>query len=149
MTFSKHMLRIIEDGSESLGEMKRTLFAPSYGLLGWVSIASLSVGALGTVLGKAFNLRCPFVSAGLACAGCGCSRAVTLALQDGLAAAFDRQPTALLLVVSLVLSATVSTVATKLVNRERIMGFITPRIAASAILLVALANLAYQLNANL
>jgi hypothetical protein len=66
-----------------------------------------------------------------------------------LAAAFDRQPTALLLVVSLVLSATVSTVATKLVNRERIMGFITPRIAASAILLVALANLAYQLNANL
>lgn len=115
----------------------------------FASAAVLSAGGVGVAFGAAVGFRCPFASMGVACAGCGCSRAVTIAIQDGLAAAFERQPTALLLVVTLVLSAMVSVVATKRFDRERIMGFITPRIAASAMLLVALANLAYQLNSNL
>ena len=115
----------------------------------FASAAVLSAGGVGVAFGAAVGFRCPLASMGVACAGCGCSRAVTIAIQDGLAVAFERQPTALLFVVTLVLSATLSTVATKRVDRGRIMGFITPRIAASTVLLVALANLAYQLNANL
>ena len=45
--------------------------------VGLQSMILLSVGSLTSLLYAIFNLHCPWKSIGLACPGCGCSRAVS------------------------------------------------------------------------
>ena len=108
-----------------------------------------AAGSFGVAIGGMFEFQCPLASFGLACAGCGCSRAVTIAVQDGVIAAFERQPSALLLVAGLIVSVAVSAIAVVRERRDRVISRSTPRIMLSGLLLLAAANLAFQLNANL
>ena len=67
----------------------------------------------------------------------------------GVFAVFGRQPSALLLVAGLIVSVAVSAIAVVRERRERVIARDMPRIMLSGLLLLAVANLAYQLNANL
>lgn len=64
-------------------------------------------GAATTAVYQLLELSCPMTLVGLACPGCGCGRAAISFVFDGPAAAIRQQPTALFLLLSLVLLATV------------------------------------------
>lgn len=113
------------------------------------TLGVVTAGGIGVGLGAWFDFRCPFASAGFACAGCGCSRAVTIAVQDGVIAAFERQPSALLLIVGLIVSIAVSGTAVARERRQLLVGLLMPRFMLTGVLLLATANFAYQLDANL
>ena len=113
-----------------------------------VSGGVVVAGGVGVVAGGLFDFRCPFASAGLACAGCGCSRAVTIAMQDGLGSALSAQPTAFLFVLVLTLSLVISAFRVMRSTTSRTLGFITPLVVAACVVVAAVLNFGYQLNAN-
>lgn len=106
-------------------------------------------GGAGIAAGGLFDFRCPFASAGLACAGCGCSRAVTIAMQDGLGSALSAQPTALIFVLVLTLSLVISAIRVVRSTTTRTLGFITPLVVAACVVVAAILNFGYQLNTNM
>ena len=73
--------------------------------VGLQSMILLSVGSLTSLLYAIFNLHCPWKSIGLACPGCGCSRAVSFVFNGKPLEALHIQPTATLLITLLVFSA--------------------------------------------
>ena len=73
--------------------------------VGLQSMILLSVGSLTSLLYAVFNLHCPWKSIGLACPGCGCSRAVSFVFNGKPLEALHIQPTATLLITLLVFSA--------------------------------------------
>ena len=73
--------------------------------VGLQSMILLSVGSLTSLLYAVFNLHCPWRSIGLACPGCGCSRAVSFVFKGKPLEALRVQPTATLLITLLVFSA--------------------------------------------
>lgn len=105
-------------------------------------------GGIGIAAGGLFDFRCPFASAGLACAGCGCSRAVTIAVQEGLGPALSAQPTALMFVLVLTLSLVISAIHMMRNVTSRTFGFITPPMVAAFVVVAAMLNFGYQLSAN-
>jgi hypothetical protein len=64
-------------------------------------------------------------------------------------AVFGRQPSALLLVAGMIVSVAVSVMVVVRKPRDRVIARSTTRIMLSGLLLVAAANLAFQLNSNL
>lgn len=64
--------------------------------------AIVGSGIATTGLYRVTGLSCPMSSLGLACPGCGCGRAATKFLQEGLVSALAAQPTATVLLLSLV-----------------------------------------------
>ncbi|NBO56300.1 MAG: hypothetical protein EBU84_17290 [Actinobacteria bacterium] len=72
-----------------------------------------------------------------------------IARKEGMVAALERQPSALLLVAGLIVSVAISAIAVVRERRDRVISRSTPRIMLSGLLLLAAANLAFQLNANL
>jgi len=124
-------------------------------LLGWswtnqlfASGGVAVAGGIGIAAGGLLDFRCPFASAGLACAGCGCSRAVTIAVREGLGPALSAQPTALLFVLVLTLSLLISAIHVIRSTTTRILGFITPLMVAVLVFVAAMLNFGYQLSAN-
>jgi len=113
-----------------------------------VSGGVVGLGGLGVLAGGLLDFRCPFASVGLACAGCGCSRAVTIAVQDGLGSAFSAQPTAFLLVLVLTLSLVISAVHVMRNEKVGTIKLITPLVVAILVAVVAIVNFGYQLNTN-
>ena len=77
--------------------------------VGLQSMILLAVGSLTSLLYAIFNLHCPWKSIGLACPGCGCSRAVSFVFKGKPLEALRVQPTATLLITLLVLSAALAT----------------------------------------
>ena len=73
--------------------------------VGLQSMILLSVGSLTSLLYANLNLHCPWKSIGLACPGCGCSRAVSFVFNGKPLEALRIQPTATLLITLLVFSA--------------------------------------------
>lgn len=106
------------------------------------NIAGLSLvgGAASTALYQIFDLTCPMRSMGFACPGCGCGRAAISFIFDGPAAAIRQQPTALFLLLSLLLLATVG----------RLPWFSSGKWRSSFVVLMpihlAFVNLVFQLN---
>lgn len=106
------------------------------------NVAGLSLvgGAVSTALYQLFELTCPMRSMGLACPGCGCGRAAISFVFDGPAAAIREQPTALLLLLSLLLLASVG----------RLSWFSSGKWRSNFVIVMpihlALGNLAFQLN---
>lgn len=70
-----------------------------------IAVVVLASGAFSTLVYRSVGLECPMRSVGLACPGCGCGRAATALMSDGLLSAFQQQPTASLLLMSLVVLA--------------------------------------------
>jgi hypothetical protein len=64
-------------------------------------------------------------------------------------AVFGRQPSALLFVAGMLVSVAVSVMVVVRKPRDRVIARSTTRIMLSGLLLVAAANLAFQLNSNL
>jgi hypothetical protein len=105
-----------------------------------IAAYSLLGGTGATVFYRVVGLGCPMQSIGLACPGCGCGRAATALISEGPIAAIQQQPTALLLLVSIVLLAVVG--RSVRVSKERWL-------SSFVILLpfpLAFANLVFQLN---
>ena len=71
------------------------------------NIAALTLvgGASATFIYGFLGLNCPMQSIGLACPGCGCGRAAVALVSDGPITALRNQPTALLLLMSIVVLA--------------------------------------------
>lgn len=65
-----------------------------------VPIAGIAVSA--GIVAVVGGWTCPFTSIGLACPGCGCTRAVGLIRQEGIVEAIRNQPTATLFLLVLV-----------------------------------------------
>lgn len=86
-----------------------TLHLPSVNPRHAANIAGLLLvgGAASTALYRFFELRCPTNLVGLACPGCGCGRAAVSFVLDGPATAMGQQPTAMFLLLSMVMLATV------------------------------------------
>lgn len=106
------------------------------------------VGGIGIAAGGLLDFRCPLASAGLACAGCGCSRAVTIAVREGLGPALSAQPTALIFVLVLTLSLLISATHVIRSTTTRTLGFITPLVVAACVVVAAILNFGYQVNTN-
>jgi len=128
--------------------MKETLLSWSWTNQLFASGGVAVAGGIGIAAGGLFDFRCPFASAGLACAGCGCSRAVTIAVREGLGPALSAQPTALIFVLVLTLSLVISAVHVVQSTTTRTLGFITPLVAAAFVVVAAMLNFGYQLSAN-
>lgn len=99
-----------------------------------------SVGVVAVVGGW----TCPFTSIGLACPGCGCTRAVGLIRQEGIAEAIRNQPTATLFLLVLVCALGALLVI-------RLWSFRRPRLVRSidrigllAVAAAGIANATYQ-----
>lgn len=110
-----------------------------------VVAASLTSGVVGLGLSRVIDFTCPFRSVGLACPGCGCTRA-TLGLLDGdVSGTLSSQPTAAALLAVLGFSVVWAAVAaTDLgsVGRKLRHRSIIPLVM---VLVAGVANWTYQL----
>lgn len=110
-----------------------------------VVAASLTSGVVGLGLSRVVDFTCPFRSVGLACPGCGCTRA-TLGLLDGdVSGTLSSQPTAAVLLAVLGLSVLwVAVAATDLgtVGRKLRRWSIIPLVM---VLMTGVSNWIYQL----
>lgn len=104
------------------------------------SMAVLFSGALGALLGPLLGLRCPWRSMGLACPGCGCTRAAVTFLTEGPIAAFRSQPTATLLLLTFASGVAIAL----LPEGSRWARWSGPAVAV-AVLVTGAANLMFQL----
>lgn len=128
--------------------MKQSLLSWSWTNQLFASGGVAVAGGVGTAAGSLFDFQCPLASVGLACAGCGCSRAVTIAVREGLGSAFSAQPTALIFVLVLTLSLLKSAIHVIRRTTTRTLGFITPLVVAACVVVAAVLNFGYQLNTN-
>lgn len=128
--------------------MKQSLLSWSWTNQLFASGGVAVAGGVGTAAGSFFDFQCPLASVGLACAGCGCSRAVTIAVSDGLGSALSAQPTALIFVLVLTLSLLISAIHVIRSTTTLTLGFITPLVVAACVVVAAVLNFGYQLNTN-
>lgn len=106
----------------------------------FVSALVLAVGAIGALIAPGLGFTCPWRAIGLACPGCGCSRAAQLFLTAGPFEAFSAQPTATLLLLALTLSAGVG-----LIRLGPRWSTIAAGLGGGMVAVSALANLVFQL----
>lgn len=107
---------------------------------------TLTSGGAGLLVSATTGLTCPFRAVGLACPGCGCGRAVSLVVKDGIAVALASQPTATLLLLSMVAILIVSLAGW----RSRISAFgeeVVFRFSGFLLIASGLANLINQIKA--
>lgn len=107
--------------------------------------ASLASGAVGLGLQRVVDFTCPFRSVGLACPGCGCTRAALGFLDGDVAGTFSSQPTAGTLLVVLGLSAlwvVLATTSSGVVGRSLRCRSIVP---LGVVLLAGFTNWLFQL----
>lgn len=109
--------------------------------LSWVWTLVLFGGAAGAGLSALTGFRCPWRSMGLACPGCGCTRAAVQFFTEGPLAAFRDQPTALLLLISLAVSSLIGVIPA---SSDRPARWLVPATVGSVVISGAM-NLAYQL----
>lgn len=105
---------------------------------------ALSGGGLGVLASSLTDWTCPFRVVGLACPGCGCGRAVSLFVNEGLGAVFISQPTAGLLLFIMSVVLVVSLVGSQFgisLRREALI----IRISSLALFVAGMANLVYQI----
>lgn len=100
----------------------------------------LAAGAVTTPIYSSIGLQCPMRSLGLACPGCGCGRALTSLISNGVQSAFRTQPTALLLLSTLFLLAITGRI--DFVNRNKL----TSSLVVLVPIHLAFVNLVFQLN---
>jgi hypothetical protein len=72
-----------------------------------MSLSLLAGGVAGASLYGVLGWECPMRMIGLACPGCGCGRTASLLVSEGIWPAFRQQPTAFVLLSTLVLIAIV------------------------------------------
>jgi hypothetical protein len=113
--------------------------------LGIVSGATAGAGALGLLLSKIIGFSCPFRSMGLACPGCGCSRAVESLVQHGPLEMFRAQPTATIFLLFIGISLALS-LSGYVYTKSRVVSFVNySQVLLILVLLSASTNWIYQL----
>jgi hypothetical protein len=113
--------------------------------LGIVSGATAGAGALGLLLSKITGFSCPFRSMGLACPGCGCSRAVESFVQHGPLEMFRAQPTATIFLLFIGISLA-SSLSGYVYAKSRVVSFVKySQVLLILVLLSASTNWMYQL----
>ena len=76
-------------------------------------------GAVMSAFYRVTGTQCPFRAVGLACPGCGCGRAVGRFVSDGVTAAFRAQPTASLLVSTILVAEFLPVIPERYLGRLR------------------------------
>lgn len=107
--------------------------------------ASLASGAVGMGLSRIIDFTCPFRSVGLACPGCGCTRAALGLLDGDVSGTLSSQPTAAAFLTALALSAlwvAVATTSSGVVGRNLRYKSVVP---LGVVLMAGFANWVFQL----
>jgi hypothetical protein len=110
-----------------------------------VSVATASAGSIGYLFSKWIGFSCPFRSMGLACPGCGCSRAVESLVQHGPLEMFRAQPTATIFLLFIGISLALS-LSGYVYTKSRVVSFVNySQVLLILVLLSASTNWIYQL----
>lgn len=100
---------------------------------------TIAVGACGATLAPFLGWTCPMRAAGLACPGCGCTTAFRTILSRGLPAALAAEPTAIALLIALVLGV----LASFFPRRQSLARVVVPGVGL-LLMVTAAANVAFQ-----